>query len=154
MRNYILFIYRFILILFCVSFLSSCNSLPETKFPDLFIGKWNLDYPDANGYEIWSKVNDTLYNGLNFADKNTLFETMLLHKVGDEWSLIVKGHTVGNEDIVKFDLTEKDKKSYTFENTSNDFPQQIIYKFRNKKSLVVILKNKNKLHEIYFVKSN
>ena len=144
----------FIITLVCVLLIISCKYNPNKSFPDIFVGKWNLDYPDASGYDVWTKINDTLLNGKGYADSTTLFEDMLLHKNNGQWSMVIKGYTEGNSDVVKFDLVEQSKNSFTFENKHHDFPQQIIYKFRSEKSLVVVLKNETKWHEIFFVLDN
>jgi hypothetical protein len=146
--------YFLLAFLFTILLLSACNEADTKSFPDIFIGKWDLDYPDANGYDIWTKINDTLFNGKSFADKQVLFEEMILLKANNNWHLIIQGFQENNTDIVQFDLIKQTKKAFIFENVRNDFPQQIEYKFRSNKSLVVILKNKSKLHEIYFKLNN
>jgi hypothetical protein len=114
------------------------------------VGVWELDYPDAKGFEVWEKINDSTYLGQSFADENMLLEKMYLVRSVQSWNMIIEHFDNESTALLFYPMTDSSRNKFIFENKKKDFPQQIIYKFRFGKSLVVTLKSNHKQYDIFY----
>ncbi|MEO5570489.1 MAG: DUF6265 family protein [Bacteroidia bacterium] len=107
----------------------------------LFEGTWKMkDESGATMFEEWHKVSDSLYTGENYSvskDKKQVFETFQLKYVDGKlcYAPTVKNQNEGKEILFTLKEISDDGKRFVFENLQHDFPQRIIYHFKNKSKL-------------------
>jgi hypothetical protein len=137
-------------LIICFLLLNACNQ-NLGKFPEMFVGNWSMDNPELKSFDVWKKVNDTLFIGKSYT-LNILKEEIGLMKNGNDWYYIslVEGQNDGK--AIPFKLIKQTKSKFIFENKEHDFPKQIEYNFRSANNLVVYLRSKNKEYELYFNK--
>ena len=120
--------------------MSALTSLAQNQLK-LFEGTWQMK--DENGgimYEDWHKLSDSLYKGENYAianGKKKVFETVLLKYVDGKlcYAPTVKNQNEGKEIVFPLKEISDEGKKFVFENLEHDFPQRIIYHFKNKSTL-------------------
>lgn len=120
-----------------ITILFSCNACvtPPTnnfKHLDKFQGAWKMNTSEMVMTERWQKTNDTLWEGKSFIvkeGKEELEETVQLILQNQTVSYNVKRKGVGTP--VAFTLVKQEGDKFIFENKANDFPQQIIYHFKD-----------------------
>lgn len=117
----------------------------------MFVGNWSMDNPELKSFEVWTKVNDTLYSGKSFT-MNIQKEELSLMKNGNDWYYVVLINGQNNDEPIPFKLIKQTSSKFIFENKAHDFPQQIEYNFRSEKNLVVYLRANGKQFELYFDK--
>jgi hypothetical protein len=136
--------------LFC-----SCNSQPDpgaemrehprhatgvlSQYVGWLTGCWANKSGKTTSYELWKKINDTLYEGKSFTIKGddiAVDETMqLVERENDLWYIpTVKAQNNGKP--VPFKLISSDNKQLVFANPEHDFPQKIAYTQISTDSLV------------------
>jgi hypothetical protein len=115
-------------------FLSSCK-FDEPKNSDLnklewLLGSWSNINEDRELYEVWTRVNDTLYSGKSFmiAYQDTVFiETILIQSIGDDIFYIPTVSDQNQGKPIPFKLVSFLNNEFIFENKEHDFPQRICY---------------------------
>lgn len=133
------------LLITALSVLVSCQNKSEKQFEKLekmnwLIGQWEKTTPEGYLTETWSKVNDSTFSGQAYfiiKEKDTVHnETIILTQVNEEliYRPTVKGQN--NDEPVDFKLTSDAENTFSFENPKHDYPQKIVYKKVNDKSLV------------------
>lgn len=142
--------FKFFCVLACFLLLNACNQ-NLGKFPEMFVGNWSMDNPELKSFEVWTKVNDTLYSGKSFT-MNIQKEELSLMKNGNDWYYVVLINGQNNDEPIPFKLIKQTSSKFIFENKAHDFPQQIEYNFRSEKNLVVYLRANGKQFELYFDK--
>lgn len=116
---------------------------------DWLVGNWErIDNEiDNHTFENWKKETNNKFLGHGFIMKglDTIWqEKMTLSKKDSNWVLEVK--TPGNNDLIKFRLTELGSNSLTVENPNHDFPKKIKY-WKNKEKLNALVSgNENELN--------
>ncbi|WP_333877717.1 DUF6265 family protein [Flavobacterium sp.] len=136
-----------ILIIAIVVF-GSCQNKSDKQFEKLekmnwLIGQWENTTPEGYLTETWSKVNDSTFSGQAYfilKEKDTVHnETIILTQVNEEliYRPTVKGQN--NDEPVDFKLTSDTENSFSFENPKHDYPQKIVYKKVNDKSLIATI---------------
>lgn len=127
--------------------LSACqsdnNSLKDFQKLE---GTWVATDPTGKFVERWTKINDTLMEGTSYMiiKGDTVFsENLQLTIQNDSVHYIptVPGENNGNP--VRFTLSTKQPDNWVFENALHDFPQQIIYHFKAKDSLIATVQGKD-----------
>lgn len=134
------------IILLCIITLAvSCkkaskeNKLAQT---DWLIGTWENKSDEGDMIEIWTKTNDSVYNGESYfiKGKDTLHsEKIELTQKGDRVLYIPTVDGQNNNQPVPFQLTQQTAKQLVFENPKHDFPQKIVYKQITADSLVATI---------------
>ncbi|RKS02419.1 MULTISPECIES: DUF6265 family protein [unclassified Flavobacterium] len=131
-----------------VLILASCQDKSENKYEKLekmtwLIGQWENKSPEGLLTETWTKDNDSTFSGQTYFIKNekdTLHsESIVLTQTKEAliYRPTVKGQN--NDQPVDFKLTSDLENSFTFENPKHDYPQKIVYKKLNDKSLVATI---------------
>lgn len=131
-----------------VLILASCQDKSENKYEKLekmtwLIGQWENKSPEGLLTETWTKDNDSTFSGQTYFIKNekdTLHsESIVLTQTKEAliYRPTVKGQN--NDQPVDFKLTSDLENSFTFENPKHDYPQKIVYKKVNDKSLVATI---------------
>lgn len=114
------------------------------------VGNWKkLDNDTENKtFENWNKKTNTTFLGHGFIMKelDTIWqEKMTLIKNDSTW--VLKVETPGNDDLVKFKLTEYNHNSFTVTNPEHDFPKEIKY-WKNENKLNATVKGDG--HELQY----
>ncbi|WP_396195172.1 DUF6265 family protein [Flavobacterium sp.] len=128
--------------------LVSCQNKSEKQFDQLekmnwLLGQWENTTPEGYLTETWSKTNDSTFTSQTYFiinKKDTVHnESIVLTQVNDDliYRATVKGQN--NDDAVDFKLTSEAENSFIFENPKHDYPQKIVYKKVNDKSLVATI---------------
>lgn len=126
----------------------SCQKTQENKYAKLekmswLIGQWENKMPYGVLTETWTKDNDSTFSGKSYFIKNEKdtvhSESIILTQIKDElvYRPTVKGQN--NDEPVEFKLTADLDNSFAFENPKHDFPQKIVYKKVNDKSLLATI---------------
>ncbi len=137
--------------LFGILALLSCQNKSEKQFEKLekmnwLVGQWENTTAEGHLTETWNKVNDSTFTGQTYFiinKKDTVHnESIVLTQVGDDliYRPIVKGQN--NDEPVDFKLTSEAENTFSFENPKHDYPQKIVYKKVNDKSLVATISGK------------
>lgn len=123
-----------IFILAILVFLAACNvdrkNKSELEKFDWLLGSWSDITEERELYEIWTKVNDTLYSGRSFmlAYQDTVFnEKILIQSIGDEVFYIPAVSDQNEGKAIPFKLVLWLNGEFFFENLEHDFPQRIVY---------------------------
>ena len=140
--------HKIVISLVCIILLISCNQNLK-PFPDIFVGNWNMDDPELKSYDVWTKVNDSLYSGKSFT-MNTQKEELALIQNGNDWYFVALVKGENNDQPIPFKLIKQTKSKFIFENKEHDFPKQIEYNFRSENNLVVYIRGNGKEFEQYF----
>lgn len=107
----------------------------------LFEGTWQMkDEQGGIMYEEWHMVSDSLCKGENYAisgNKKQVFETVQIKYTDGKlcYAPTVKDQNEGKEIVFPLKEISDGGKKFIFENTEHDFPQRIIYHFKNKSTL-------------------
>lgn len=106
---------------------------------EMLTGSWVATDPAGKFVESWTVVNDTLMSGKSFMIQHgdTVFtEKLQLSLQNDSiyYSPTVDGENDGQ--AIRFKLISNSNKTWRFENKQHDFPQEIIYQFKGKDSLI------------------
>lgn len=139
------------LLITALSVLVSCQNKSDKQFEKLekmswLIGQWENTTTEGHLTETWNKVNDSTFTGQAYFiinKKDTVHnESIVLTQVGDDliYRPTVKGQN--NDEAVDFKLTSEAENSFSFENPEHDYPQKIVYKKINEKSLVATISGK------------
>lgn len=123
-------------LLFLIALMISCNQNSKKKFEKLqqiswLEGNWENKLDDGLLIEKWKKNNDSVYLGKSYfiRGNDTLhFESIELIQRNDDLLYIptVKGQN--NNEPIEFKLSKSTENTFTFENSSHDYPQTIEYK--------------------------
>jgi len=129
--------YKIITILFLVLTIISCkngdsdkNEKEKIKAANWLLGNWENKSADGVLSEIWTKTNDSTFQGQSYfiKEKDTIhFETIVLQQTGENltYSANVKGQNENKP--VSFSFTETNENQIVFENKKHDYPQKISY---------------------------
>jgi hypothetical protein len=108
----------------------------------LFPGKWKLNSDKTEFYEEWKMVDSTELLGKGYsieAGEVIESETIYLKKFADTWAYVA---IPKNQAITLFALNDFTQNKYIFENGEHDFPQRIVYEFKNDGTLNAIVEGK------------
>lgn len=139
------------LLIASLTLLVSCQNKSDKKFEKLekmnwLIGQWENTTPEGYLTETWIKTNDSTFSGQTYFiinKKDTVHnESIVLTQVNDDlvYRPTVKGQN--NDEAVDFKLTSEAENIFAFENPKHDYPQKIVYKKINEKSLVATISGK------------
>lgn len=131
--------------------LTGCkNNSSEKKFDKLekmnwLVGNWEQKLPDGTLTETWTKENDSTFSGDSYFinTKDTVhFESIKLTQRAEE--LTYSATVVGQNDDkpVDFKLILDADNTFTFENSTHDYPQKIIYKKVTSDRLIATISGK------------
>lgn len=131
-------------LLFTLLFEISCSTqkAPLEAFKKLS-GTWVEANGDSKFIETWTWKNDTLLIGssLMTVGKDTAFsEKIQLVAQNDSIYYIPAVSNQNNGETIRFGLISSKENEWVFENKKHDFPTQIIYTFKEKDSLIVVVK--------------
>lgn len=125
------------------------------------IGTWTNESGEEFSQETWSKENDSTFTAFSFTQiegKTVFAETMALEQKDQRLLLTVATANEKGSSPVTFTFISSDKKQFTFENKSHDFPQRITYTNPAKDSLHAWIEgkvnNENKKVEFHFSGKN
>lgn len=131
---------------------SENNEKEKIKASHWLLGTWENKSDDGNLKEIWTKANDSTFEGQSYyiKGKDTIhFETIQLQQKGEEltYSATVKGQN--DDKAIAFQLTNATENEMIFENLKHDYPQKITYTKLKPDSLVAKISgiDKGKLSE-------
>lgn len=133
--------------LLSLSILAACQSGNNTlKDFHKLEGTWISTDPTGKFVEQWTGINDSLMKGTSYMiiKGDTVFsEDLQLRLQNDSVYYIpmVSGENEGK--AIRFTILTKKPDSWIFENPMHDFPQQIIYKFKEKDSLIATVQGKD-----------
>lgn len=99
---------------------------------DKLKGSWVMNIPKLSMTENWNKKSDTLWEGASYRNQKgemALEETVQL--VFNKGSIQYIVRTQGTGEPVAFTLSSHEGNKFIFENKEHDFPQRIIYHFRD-----------------------
>ena len=126
-----------LLILFAVSTFAQGESILK-----LFPGKWKMISEKTEYYEEWKMVDSTELAGKGYSIETgvvTESETVYLKKFENTWAYVA---IPKNQAITLFALNDFTQNKFIFENKEHDFPQRIIYEFKNDGTLTAIVEGK------------
>ena len=134
---------KIILPLIIISSFASCQKSKEVSKiagTDWLLGKWENKSDDGNLSEIWTKVNDSLFEGESYfiKEKDTLHsEKIQLVQRGENLLYVstIKGQN--NNEAVTFAHNPEIEKPLVFENPKSDYPKKIVYKSISKDHLII-----------------
>jgi hypothetical protein len=133
---------------------TSCSTqkAPLEEFRKLS-GIWVEVSGDSKFTETWTWKNDTLLIGssLMTVGKDTAFsEKIQLVAQKDSIYYIPAVSNQNHGKIIRFGLISKKVNEWIFENKKHDFPTQIVYTFKEKDSLIVVVKgSENGRKQVY-----
>ncbi len=139
-------------------FISSCYN-PKTSqiMQDMrqLSGSWE-SYKGVKFSENWRYMNDKLLEGEGFSlngRDTSFYESLSIAKKGD--SIFYRVYIGGDNQAVDFLLIEASKKSWTFINPDNEFPQKIVYDMESDGILLVTISDMkvNKKQRFYLKKN-
>jgi uncharacterized protein DUF6265 len=146
---------------FFLFFALPCSVFAQAKLK-LFEGAWQMkDEHGGNMYEEWHKVSDSLYKGESYAksgDKKQVFESVLLKYVDGKlcYAPSVSDQNQGKEIVFTLKEISDGGKKFVFENLQHDFPQRIIYHFKNETTLDAriegVIEGKERSSDFHFTK--
>lgn len=132
--------------------LCSTQKAPLEEFKKL-TGNWVESNGDSKFIETWTWKNDTLLTGSSVmtVGKDTAFsEKIQLLAQNDSIYYIPAVSNQNNGEIIRFGLISKKVNEWIFENKKHDFPTQIIHTFKEKDSLIVVVKgSENGREQVY-----
>lgn len=133
-------LYAALFIIFTGSFLNAGAQQAWTQkdFKKLkkIAGSWEATTASGFMQEKWSEVNDTALNGMTFSANRgvtVLEERLQLVFTNKEIQYITTVRHQNKGLPVIFKLVSAKDGTYTFENKEHDFPQQIVYYFKDSK---------------------
>lgn len=130
----------YILILLCFFVQSSANAQkPTLKTFSFLTGNWEMKTKSGKVVERWQKHQDSLTGSshkYNAKGDSILTETIVLKKIDGTWHFCVTGYEKGNEGKTNFKLISTSNNTFIFENKAHDFPQQIVYQYKGKATLL------------------
>lgn len=138
--------------------LSANAQKPNLKTFSFLTGSWEMKTKSGKIVERWQKHQDSL-TGSSYKYKakgdSILTETIVLKKIDGTWHFCVTGYEKGNEGKTNFKLISTASNTFTFENTTHDFPQRIVYQNKGKTELLAwiegeIAGEKRKMEFPYF----
>jgi hypothetical protein len=146
-----------LLVLITISIFAQDDSIIK-----LFPGKWkmtveeaDIDFGKSDIFEEWETVDEnelvgTSYNINLSTDEKYISEILFLKKFGDQWAYVA---APVKQTITLFALDEYSENKFIFENKEHDFPQKIIYDFKNEDELIATLEGivNGKLERVEFV---
>lgn len=146
--------FRFILLIFV---LNPCFFAQDEIMEELgkhFTGKWTRNIQDGSIAENWTFENGILTGTADkFTREMTIIknvENLMITVLGKNIYYIA--HPSENKYPIAFELTERHKGKFRFENTEHDFPTFITYHFSGD-SLNVSIGNKEKDFIFVYTKS-
>ncbi len=119
----------------------SCTNAKQKEFEQFsrLEGSWEMKKGTTEFKESWKRVNDTLFEGTSkmTMDGKTLFsEDLQLVLTNDSINYIPTVSFENEQEEVRFALKSATKDKWIFANKTHDFPQEIIYVFKDKDSLI------------------
>ncbi|MDT0553633.1 DUF6265 family protein [Urechidicola vernalis] len=131
---------RFISIfIFC-----SINMLAQNFSIHDFKGTWKYEHKET--YEVWTKQNDSVLNGVSYKLQNgekKISEKLKLQKIEDQIIYSAQVLNQNNAKWIDFELNNRVKDKLSFENTTHDFPNKIQYTLITKEKILVEVKDNN-----------
>jgi hypothetical protein len=121
--------------------LFSCTNAKQKEFEQFsrLKGSWEMKKGSTEFIETWKQVNDTLLEGTSkmTMDGKTLFsEDLQLVLTNDSIYYIPTVSYQNDQEEVRFALKSASKDKWVFANKTHDFPQEIIYVFKDNDSLI------------------
>jgi hypothetical protein len=120
--------------------LFSCTNAKQKEFEQFsrLEGSWEMKKGTTEFKESWKRVNDTLFEGTSkmTMDGKTLFSEDLQLVLTNDSIYYIPTVSFENEQEVRFALKSATKDKWIFANKTHDFPQEIIYVFKDKDSLI------------------
>jgi hypothetical protein len=107
-----------------------------------FPGKWKMISEKTEYCEEWRIVDSTELIGKGYsieAGEVIENEIIYLKKFADTWAYVA---ITKNQAITLFALNDFTQNKYIFENGEHDFPQRIVYEFKNDDTLYAIVEGK------------
>lgn len=128
---------------------SFCNGQSEIKLPVALFdlkGVWCMNVKGGTLCEIWQQTDSASLEGkgLKVNEKNDtlITENILITVKGNDILYIPTVVDQNEGKPVEFKLVKTKKGIFIFENKEHDFPQQIIYHFKDNDMLEVIIEGK------------
>ena len=111
---------------------------PDFKTLQQIVGTWEMKKGSPVIREVWVRKNDTLFEGTSYAIKEgnpVLQETVQLVYTQNQVFFIPAVQNQNDGQPVVFRLISSAKGKFIFQNKEHDFPQQVIYHFKNRNRL-------------------
>jgi hypothetical protein len=123
-----------IVLVFC-----SCEQAKDNRFDfDKLVGRWEYLDPRSHQVEEWSQVGENLYEGKGFVlekGDTTFIEFLRIEKQDSSWVYVAQVSSENNSEEVPFRLAYETDDRAEFVNPAHDFPQKIVYVFKNENEL-------------------
>lgn len=103
----------------------------KLKKPEWLEGSWMANVPEGKFKEVWVRVSENEWSGKGYQYKgaDTVFrEELRLTYIKND---LVYTAIVGGQGAVSFRNTSKEAQKFVFENKKHDYPQRIIYVFKD-----------------------
>ncbi len=136
-------------------FYSCINKNSLLSGTEWLIGTWEIEGPEGNYYEAWTKKNDTLLLGKSYAvdGKDTqYFESIQLLAKNNTLHYIPTVVGQNGDSAVTFTLKSLSDSALSFENVLHDFPTLISYQRISDDSMMAEISGKvdGKMNTINF----
>tara|TARA_R110000868_G_scaffold117174_2_gene311471 strand:- start:324 stop:809 length:486 start_codon:yes stop_codon:yes gene_type:complete len=121
---------------------SKNNEKEVIKTASWLLGKWENKSSNGVLSEIWTKANDSTYQGESYFinEKDTIhYETIVLQQIGETlvYKATVKGQN--HDKAVSFSQDTPIENQLIFVNPKHDYPQKISYQKDAKNNLVATI---------------
>jgi hypothetical protein len=111
----------------------SAQKLKTLQHIKWLAGKWEMEGKKGNIYEEWSLIDDLRMEGKSYKvykKDTTLKESLLMTIEGEEIWYTATVKDQNNGEPVRFRMTDGSRRRMEFENKEHDFPQQIVYQWK------------------------
>jgi hypothetical protein len=119
--------------------LCGCEPAKDNQFDfEKLVGRWEYLDPRSHQVEEWARVNNQLYEGKGFVlekGDTTFIEFLRIEKQDSSWVYVAQVSSENNNEEVPFRLAYQTDERAEFTNLMHDFPQRIVYVFKNDNEL-------------------
>ena len=128
--------------IFCAVVSLQAQSLADFH-TDIFLGNWKMQTPKGVLTEEWTKAGPEIMIGKSYRIQNgdtTVLEIVQLKVLNNKlvYAPVVSGQNEGNEVLFTYSMALSDSaaRRFVFENLEHDYPQRIIYYWKDAESLL------------------
>ncbi len=144
--------FRLFFMVLILGFLLSCQH-PSSNLYSLQ-GVWKTEQGPLF-YEQWTLMSDSSLKGKGFTIKGNdtlILENIRLRQKEGNWMYEAQASGQNDGQSIAFPLKEKSGNSWSFENLAHDYPNRIIYTFKNDSILKARTENTagNKVQDFHF----
>lgn len=133
--------------------ITACNNnhdVSKLEKMSWILGEWKNTTSEGATYEIWNKINDSLYIGESFmlVNKDTVFSESISLKQSETVLFYIPSVRNQNSGApITFKLTSDHNNQFVFENPEHDYPNRIIYSNPHPDTLRTVVEGKEEWKE-------